>query len=122
MASAGCSSARRNERKARFEAPAEVPPPREADAPRTAHPERLVVKDLDATRLRFFTRKITSGAGLNDAAQKVFADIYGEGAYELALSRREMPAAGEDSLISTQVDHKSHECSPSTKTSPPSPE
>jgi hypothetical protein len=88
-----------------------------------AHPETLVVKDLDATRMRFFERCITKGIGLNATAQGQFEAMFGEGAYERAMEARSMPKREVASaLVSSESGHKSPECSPSTKTCPPSPE
>jgi len=69
-----------------------------APAARVAHPETIKVKELDATRKRFFERKISAGAGLNEAAVRVLEEVYGDGTYREAMDAGSLVAVLEARL------------------------
>lgn len=63
-----------------------------------AHPESVKIVDLTGTQLRFWRRKIASGAGLNEAAQKQLETAFGAGSYERAMSAKTI-----DALLSSET-------------------
>jgi hypothetical protein len=103
-------------RAARFKATSEPEsaskdPVRTPARPKMAHPESITIVDLKGTQLRFWRRKIASGAGLNAAAQRQLEAAFGAGSYAKAMDAKSIDvvlpqkkcAASSESSESTAV-------------------